>query len=349
MEHLNWITQEVQSIHDWFQTVFFLLVTVFLLLGVFIEYFKFPLGGTPSFGPMVGRVLIAAILLYSYPQIHNLMADIADGLSQKLGDTTGLKLALSKMADKLDQISWSWVSLRQNVIIFVSYLCFLILYFSVHVAESLYLYTLVMLYLFSPILIALFVLPQTAGATGALFRSLIEASMWKPVWCCIATVLWSTGISDIQAEGSSVSFLSAVCFCLIAAGSLVLAPKVIHGLAGAGMSAMAGSLSNLGIDGVLSLTPLKAASMGNNIAGRTVNAGLGAADRVTASSPRANQFINSMPRVNVPQATPLFVKAEQREFARPMTPSETSNYQVYGMKPPDIVAFEKKKERKGKV
>ena len=134
MEHLNWIAQEVHNIHDWFEAVFYLLVTVFLLVGVFIEYFKLPLGETPSFAPMVGRVLIAAILLHTYPQIHNLMADIADSLSQKLGDTAGIKLALDRMADKVDQLSWSWVSIRQNVIVAISFLCFLILYFSVHVA-----------------------------------------------------------------------------------------------------------------------------------------------------------------------------------------------------------------------
>ena len=313
MEHLNWIAQEVHNIHDWFQGVFYLLVTVFLLIGVFIEYFKLPLGETPSFAPMVGRVLIAAILLHTYPQIHNLMADISDGLSQKLGDTTGIKLALDKMADKVDQLSWSWVSIRQNVIVAISFLCFLILYFSVHVAQALYLYTMVMLYTFSPILIALFVLPQTAGATSALFRSLIEASMWKPVWCCIATILWSSGISDIQAEGTSISFLSAVCFSLIAAGSLVLTPKVIHSLAGGGMSAMAGSFSNIGIDGVMSLTPAKAAKTGWNMAGRVANRGLDVADRATASRPRANQFINSVPRFNVPPVKRLFVPADKRK------------------------------------
>lgn len=345
MEHIGWISQEVHKIHDWFQGIFYLLVTLFLLIGIIIEYFKLPLGNTPSFAPMIGRVLVAAILLHAYPQIHNFVMDVGDALSAKLGDTAGLKMALDKMGDKVDQLSWSWVSIRQNVIVFISYLCFLILYFSVHIAEALYLYTLVILYVFSPLLIALFVLPATAGATSALFRSLIEASLWKPVWCCIATILWSSGLSDIQAEGSSVSFLAAICFSLIAAGSLVLTPKVIHALAGSGMSAMAGSFSNLGIDGVMSLTPAKAYKAAGSIAGTVANKGLSAADSMTASMPKANNFINSVPRANVPERKSLFVKAEKREFARKMTPAEKSNYDTYGIKPPDIEKFEKKNER----
>ncbi|MBI4403626.1 MAG: hypothetical protein HY537_05670 [Deltaproteobacteria bacterium] len=315
MDHLNWIAREVHNIHDWFQAVFYLLVTVFLLVSVFIEYFKLPLGQTPSFAPMVGRVLIAAIALHAYPQIHNLMADISDALCQKLGDTTGLKYALDRMADKVDQLSWSWVSIRQNIIVAISFLCFLILYFSVHVAQALYLYTLVILYTFSPILIALYVLPQTAGATSALFRSLIEASMWKPVWCAIATILWSSGVSDIQAEGSSISFVSAVCFSLIAAGSLVLTPRVIHHLAGAGMSAMAGSFSNIGIDGIASITPIRATQTGWNIAGRAANNGLQVADYATASNTRVNKFINSMPRFNVPQMKRPFVMIKKHKHS----------------------------------
>lgn len=345
MSELNWISHEVQNIHDWFQGIFYLLVTVFLLLGVFIEYFKLPLGDTPSFAPMLGRVLIAAILLNTYPEVHNLIADLSDALSLKMGDTSGLQHALSHMGDKLSQLSWSWVSIRQNIVVVISYLCFLLLYFSVHVAESLYLYTLVVLYVFSPILIALFVLPQTAGATKALYRSLIEAAMWKPVWCCIATILWSSGISDIQAQASGVSFISSICFCIIAAGSLVLTPQVIHGLASGGMAAMAGSLSNLGIDGVASLTPLKAASMGKAIAGKAVNTGLSVADHATSKLPQANRIVNSIPRVNMPKKPPLFVKQAPREYPRQMNLGEQAQWKTYGVKPPDIANSEKGKGR----
>ena len=306
MTDIGWLSQEAHKIHDWFHAIFYLLVLLFLLLGVVIEYFKMPLGLIPSFGPLVGRVLVAAILLHSYPEVANTIVDISDGLSEKLGDLTQFKLALDKISDKVDQLSWSWTSVRQSVIVGISYLCFFLLYFSIHVAQALYLYTLVMLYIFSPILIALFVLPATAGATSALYRSLIEASLWKPVWCVIGTLLWSTGISDIQGPASSVSFLTAICFSLMAAGSLVLTPLVVHALAGAGLSSMARSISNVGVDGLGTITPMRAYSTASMMSRRTYNAIHTGSAFLTRPAPRLNRVVSAMPRFKLPPRRPLF-------------------------------------------
>ncbi len=310
MNDLNWISQEAHKIHDWFQAIFYLLVTLFLVIGVVVEYFKLPLGNTPSFGPLVGRALIAAILVFTYPEIANALHDISSALSQKLGDLAGFKVALDKMSQKVDQLSWSWTSVRQSMIVLLSYLSFFLLYFSVHVAQAIYLYTSVILYIFSPILIALFVLPQTAGATSALFRSLIELSMWKPIWCVIATLIWSTGVSEIQGSGSSVSFLSAVCFCLISAGSLLCTPMVVHALAGAGLSSMAQNISSIAIPGVGSITPLKAFSKTADMGKRILNSGLTGAELATRQMPKTNYAIQYIPKFNVAPKLPLFVKTE---------------------------------------
>jgi hypothetical protein len=204
---IQFIAQEAHKIHDWFLALFYILITLFLLYGIISEYFKLPLGGTPNFQVLLGRVLVAVILLQAYPQISNFFADISDLLVKKLGDLGDINAALKRVGDKVHTLSWSWTSVKESLIVLISYLCFLLLYFSVHLADAIYLYTIVLLYIFSPILIALFVLPQTAGATSGLFRSLIEASMWKPVWCVLGTILWSTGVSDIQSGKNDISFL----------------------------------------------------------------------------------------------------------------------------------------------
>lgn len=297
MQDIQFIAQEAHKIHDWFQSLFYALVTTFLLIGVFLEYFRWPLGGVPSFGPLVGRALIAAILLHTYPETSNVLADLSQGLSAKLGDLNEFKLILDRLGDKVDKLTWSWTSVRESLIVGISYLCFFLLYFSVHVAQALYLYAVVVLYVFSPILIALFCLPATAAATSALYRSLIEASLWKPVWCVIATLLWSTGVSELQGEASPYSLLSSICFCIIAAGSLVLTPIVVHALAGGGVSAMARSLATLGIDGVTAINPHKAVSTATRWSKRGFDTSLGAAERATGNSfPAINKRLKEMPR-----------------------------------------------------
>lgn len=311
MGDLNWISQEAHKIHDWFHAVFYILVTVFLLVGVLLEYFKMPLGNVPSFGPLVGRTLIAAILLYTYPEVANILRDVTSALSTKLGDLAQFHVALDKMGDQVDKLTWSWTSVKRSVIFSMSYLAFFLLYFSVHVAQALYLYTSVLLYIFSPILIALYVLPQTSAATSGLYRSLIEVQLWKPVWCVIATIIWSTGISGIVSEGSSVSFLSAICFCLIAAGSLLLTPLVVHSLAGGGLSSMAQNISTIAVPGIGTIAPLRSMATSTEVAKRTYNTGLNSIEWLTQKHfPKASKVVSEVPRFRVIEKPPVFEKKD---------------------------------------
>lgn len=314
MGDLNWISQEAHRIHDWFQAVFYLLVTVFMVIGVVLEYFKLPLGNMPSITPLVGRTLVAAILLYTYPEIANTLREFSSALSEQLGNLAQFKHALDKMGEVVDKLTWSWTSVRESLIFAISYLSFFLLYFSVHVAQALYLYTSVLLYIFSPVLIALFVLPQTAPATSGLFRSLIEIQMWKPVWCVIATIIWSTGISEIQAEGTTISLLSAICFSLIASGSLLLTPMVVHFLAGAGLTTMASNISTIGIPGVGTITPLRTLTTSTILAKRTYNTGLNTAEWATSRHlPKTSEVISHAPRFRVPERPPVFQPQEKRK------------------------------------
>lgn len=262
---ISWLATEAKKIHEIFSGYFYLIVTILMLLGVLAEYFKWPLGQMPNFGTLVGRALVAAILLHAYPDITNIIADITDAVSNQLGDLNNFKLILDQMGDKLGELSWSWVSFKETVMLLISFLTFFLLYFSIHIADSFYLYVWVMLYVFSPLLIALFVLPVTASATSALFRSLIEVAFWKIVWSVIATLLWSSALSQINQGTSQVSFLTAIGFNVILAGSLLLTPFVVHALAGSGLSGMGKELSSLAIGGMV-MSPTKAVTMTRKVA-----------------------------------------------------------------------------------
>jgi hypothetical protein len=291
MTDISWLSSEAIKVHDIFYSMFYALVTIFLLLGVFVEYFKWPLGGTPSFSTLIGRALIAAILLHSYPEVTNLIGDIADSVSNRLGDLNQFKIVLSKMGDNLHHYTWSWVSVRDSVTMLLSFVTFFLLYFSVHVAEALLLYTWTLLYVFSPLLIALYVLPSTAAATSALYRSLIEACCWKIMWSVIATLVWSAALSDINKPGHDISFVSAICFNLILAGSLLTTPMVVHALAGAGVSSLAKTISGIAIGGTM-IGPAKAAKLVTPVLGkipaRVEPAGFKPHTKYTVSKPTAN-------------------------------------------------------------
>ena len=261
---ISWLATEAKKIHEIFSGYFYLVITVLLLLGIVIEYFKWPIGAVPNFGTLVGRAMIAALLLHAYPEITNTIADITDAMASKLGDLNNFKLILDKMGDKVGELSWSWVSFKETIMLLISFLTFFILYFSIHIADSFYIYVWVMLYVFSPLLIALYVLPVTASATSALFRSLIEVACWKIVWSVIATLLWSSALSQINQNGSQVSFLTAIGFNVILAGSLLLTPFIVHALAGGGLASMGKDLSAVAIGGV-ALSPAGAVATAKKV------------------------------------------------------------------------------------
>jgi hypothetical protein len=120
MVDMSWLASEAKQIHQIFTGLFFALVTFLLVLGVLIEFFKFPLGGTPAFTVLVGRSLVAAILLISYPEVSNIIADVTDALAKEIGGLRNIDLVLDRMGEKIESLTFSWTSLKESVIFLIT-------------------------------------------------------------------------------------------------------------------------------------------------------------------------------------------------------------------------------------
>ncbi len=238
MTHFTWLAAEAKTIHQYFESIFYVSLGFFLVLGVTLEYFKMPLQGVPTGAPLVGRCLIAAILLVTVNDVIHLASTLSEALSQKLGDPNQFHVVRAKMGHKLSELSWSWVHIKESITVALCFISFSVFYLSIYIADAFFLYTWTLLYIFSPVLISLFVLPSTSCATKALYRSLFEISLWKPVWMVTATILWSSALSDLNKPASQTSFLSVICYCLIFTGSLIVTPFLVHALAGGGVSSL---------------------------------------------------------------------------------------------------------------
>lgn len=239
MTDLSWLAQEARSIHALFESVFYGLAVVLVLIGVISEYFKLPIGGMAFTPELIGRVLIAALLLHSYPEVTNTLSDVTDALANRIGDYNNFNLVTARMKEKLDTMVWSWTAVKDSIIMLFSFVTFFILYISVFITNAGVIYVWTILYVFSPILIAFFILPATAGATKALYRTLIEVCMWKIVWATLAALLWSSALSDMNK--TDINFLTVISFNLILALSLLATPIVVSALASKGLSSMASS------------------------------------------------------------------------------------------------------------
>jgi len=242
---IAFLTKEAIEIHQFFYGTFWSLTTVLLLLGILAEYVKFPLGLMPNFSNLVGRMIIAAMLLMAFPDIANAISGFFDSLASEIGNFTHYKVVLTKAGEALKTHSWSWSSPSQVFLLIVAYLGFYLLYVTVFFFDAAIMYAWTFLYILSPVLIALYILPVTAGATRALFRSLIEVSMWKVIWGVSGTLLWSGAVKYMNQPPADINFLTLLAYTLILSLSIVLTPMLVRVLMGQGISSMGGTLAGM--------------------------------------------------------------------------------------------------------
>ncbi len=239
---MNWLAGEAKQIHDLFSALFYSIVVLLIGLGVVLSFFKLSIGQVPQFLSLVGRAIIAAFILAAFPEIMNALADITDQISKDVGQLNNFKLVVARLGEKVGTLTFSWVSVKDSVLLVVSYLTFFVLYVSVYVADAVYLLTWTLLYIFSPVLIAAFTLPSTAAATKGLFQSLIEVCLWKICWSVLAALLWSFALSEINSPKYDVDFLTAIVLNLMLAFSVLATPMVVRALVKGGMSSVASGM-----------------------------------------------------------------------------------------------------------
>ena len=323
LSNVSWLAGQAHQVHDIFYGLFYALVTVFLCLGIFLEYFKWPLGGMPSFSVLVGRVLIAALLLHTYTEVTNTIADAVDAFSNQLGDLNQLNVVVSKMGDKLGQFSMSWLTIKDTIVQVISFITFFLLFIAVHGVQAFMLYTWTLLYVFSPLLIALYVLPATAGATKALYRSLIEVSCWKIVLSVLATLLWSFALSDINQPDQGVPFVTVIFLNLILAGSILITPMIVHALAGSGFATLAQSAGGI-VAGATMAAPFNAVASAYSKGKKTVQTASRAKSAISSGASKVQERFFSKPQPTARKLNPK-VKPQTQTSSTPQSPPPVSS------------------------
>lgn len=269
MIDFSWLAPEAGRIHDLFVSVFYTLVGLLLVIGIVMDYFKWPLGGVPNFQITLSRALIAVILLVAYPQISNAVAEIADIVSNQLGHFDSFDHVLTKAGDIIHQRSFHWTNPSDWVVVIISYIVYFFLYIAVFMFNSGIGFCMTLIYAFSPLLIALFVLPQTASACSGLFRSLFELAGWKIVLSVLASLLWN-GVLKIfdQQTPDSGNYITQLVVLLILAISVICTPLIVNGLLNGGITQAVSQFTGLAMSGLTYgiMNPNKMASAPANVA-----------------------------------------------------------------------------------
>ena len=250
VNQLEFLQPIAHELHGYFQNMFFSLITLFIVISVLIDTLRLPLGGAElNPAKIIGRSLIATLLLVSYPSIANFLSTLSSSIAEDLGGFHNINLIKEEMSKKLKDFTLSWLSLKESLLVVFSFFSFALLYFSIFIAESLLLFVWLLCYVLSPLLISFFVFEKCQGATLALFRSLVEASFWKIFWAISASLLWSSALVDIK-NASNSDFIAIVGIIFFLSCSLVATPIIVHLLMGKGIAGAASMLQAMAIPGL---------------------------------------------------------------------------------------------------
>ena len=133
MKDITWLTKEAAMLHDMFYGWYFILATTLLLIGIAIEYFRLPVGGSANFTRIIGRVLVATMILVAYPEIINTIADLSDSIVEKIGGMNKINEIQALASKSVEEKSWSYTDMDETFIWLLSYLVYAVLYYTVFI------------------------------------------------------------------------------------------------------------------------------------------------------------------------------------------------------------------------
>ena len=229
------------------------LLFVFFLLSLVFVYFKSP-QGSPDFLDVLKRLVIAMLLLVSFPTMSFYIQDVAQGMTHSISSVSGYGAFFDLLEKRIDEIlkqgwSGSIFAFDDLLISLLSFLSYFLVYLSRFLMLALYQFYWALLIVLAPIMIAFFIFRKTAAITANLYKSLIEVSLWPFLWEIMGVMLKSLWAGNkMVVEGN---YLTVILLNLIIAIAMILTPYLVHSLMAGGLSATAGTIGGLGAATVL--------------------------------------------------------------------------------------------------
>jgi len=224
-----------------FQSLYYVLLPLFFAIAIIIDWFKGP-GQGADFVDTLKRAFVATLLLVGFHEITAAILMIANGLSDKISDMSGLDQLLQMAATKAKSYPMSATSLllgaNDLIIATLSFLSYLILYVLRYLMVAVYHFSWVFLTILAPFLLLFHLF--TSQITLNLFRSMIEIASWQIVWSVLSAILLALPYGNAYATDGN--YLTVIVINFVVAICMFGTPLIVHALVGSGFSAMAGTL-----------------------------------------------------------------------------------------------------------
>ena len=250
----------MKELHLEFIRMYYLMLPVFFALAIAIAWFKNP-QGSPEFLDTLKRAVISSILLAAFPEISKAIIFVAEGITERIDQMSGIDTVIKMAQEKSESYSLSVTSVilqfNDLLIATLSFLSYLLLYIARYLMIALYHFFWAFFVVTAPLLLLFNLFAGTSQITVNLFKGMIEVASWKIIWAILGAMLTALSFGDAyQTEGN---YITLIVMNFIIAIAMLMTPMLVKSLVGSGMQGMASAIGMMAVTGMAS-APAKSAS-----------------------------------------------------------------------------------------
>ncbi len=216
----DWLPQVCQEIRGNLLDLYWILIVPFTVLIIILEFFKI---SDKKLDPnaIIKRVVISMIMLWSFNEVINLIAEITDGIVERIGGIANLESLLEEMQNNFDKKSPGLLQFREMLVFVINIVCYLVALLGFYVTDVLIHFVFSVLYVLSPLLILCYISESTSYITKNLYKGLCHVSVWKILWSILGVLLLKLATAP-QVGGWDNFFMQALMNLCIGVSMLMI-------------------------------------------------------------------------------------------------------------------------------
>lgn len=307
-------------LHQEFVNIFYLLLPVFFMLALVVDWFRNP-AGSADFLITLKRAFIATLLLVVFQEISQAILAITSGIADKIDNLNNLDNIIKMAGDKAKSYTLSTTSLllgfNDLIIAILTFLSYIVLYVARYLIVALYHFMWLFLSITAPLLLLFQLFKGTSQIPMNLFKSMIEVASYKIVWSIMSAMMTALAFGNAYAVDGN--YLTVILLNFIIAIAMLGTPLIVKALVGGGLTAAAESLG-MGAVVAIAAAPARAATVmntGRDVLSNTAGFAAHHANKILPHMPGLQRVQNSVgvqnaapsaPQSNPPSPPPVALK-----------------------------------------
>lgn len=309
------------ELHAEMVSMYWVLLVPFVVLLLVMEILK---DENPNLRGLARRVIISVLLLYTFDWALDAIATIGDAVTERINGMQKLSEVLKNLGPNYSGHD-SWFSLRETAIYVLSLFAYVVALLGFFVATALTHFTWTILYVCSPLMILMYVSPQTSFVTSSLYKGLIQVVIWKVLWSILGVLLLKLAM---QPDVSGIEdYLMSIIMNLCIGVCMLFIPIATRSLINDGMTGAAETIAMASTVAAAGAAKFAASRFAGKVIGGTASAGKFVAKPLTNPVTGRYQLMKER------------VKPKLQAFKR--------NYESIGL-PKELADRQKKKQERNK-